>query len=183
MSIDYEEITRNEFMEFFRDDEKLATLSADDRLEIFASILPGDSDVTVENLQGIADNFGVPLVVMRTDEITKDSLQEILEKVEEPRLKVIDYEEITRDEFMEFFRDDEKLATLSADDRLEIFASILPGDSDVTVENLQGIADNFGVPLVVMRTDEITKDSLQEILEKAGISHLKIIDTNAEKSE
>ncbi|MDD3125750.1 MAG: hypothetical protein PHV24_08035 [Candidatus Kapabacteria bacterium] len=159
MSIDYEEITRNEFMEFFRDDEKLATLSADDRLEIFASILPGDSDVTVENLQGIADSYGVPLTVLDSDEI------------------------VTRNRFMEFFRDDEKFATLSVDDRLEIFASILPGDSDVTVENLQGIADNYGVPLVVMRTDEITKDSLRDILEKAGISHLKIIDTNAEKSE
>jgi len=37
-------INREDFMSFFRDDEKLNDLSADDRLEIFRSILIGSSD-------------------------------------------------------------------------------------------------------------------------------------------
>ena len=38
----------------------------------------------------------------------------------------------TRDEFMEFFRDDEMLNMLSVDDRIEIFLSILLGNLDFT---------------------------------------------------
>jgi hypothetical protein len=39
---------RNNFMAFFRDDEKLKELSADDRIEIFSSILLGSSDFKKE---------------------------------------------------------------------------------------------------------------------------------------
>lgn len=42
-------MTRENFMSFFRDDEKLSTLSDDDRIQIFLQILPGGSDIT-ENL-------------------------------------------------------------------------------------------------------------------------------------
>jgi len=38
------EITRADFMEFFRDNDKLNTLSADDRVEVFSTILLGSSD-------------------------------------------------------------------------------------------------------------------------------------------
>jgi len=38
--------------------------------------------------------------------------------------------ELTRDDFMEFFRDDEKLNLLSVDDRVEVFSTILLGSSD-----------------------------------------------------
>jgi len=34
---------------------------------------------------------------------------------------------MTRDDFMNFFRDDEKLNLLSADDRVEVFRTILIG--------------------------------------------------------
>jgi hypothetical protein len=37
-------ITRNEFMAFFRDDESLNQLSVDDRIEVFSTILLGNSD-------------------------------------------------------------------------------------------------------------------------------------------
>jgi hypothetical protein len=37
---------------------------------------------------------------------------------------------ISRDEFMAFFRDNESLNTLSPDDRIEIFSTILLGSSD-----------------------------------------------------
>ena len=37
---------RNQFMNFFRDNDKLNLLSADDRVEIFKTILLGSSDIT-----------------------------------------------------------------------------------------------------------------------------------------
>ena len=36
----------------------------------------------------------------------------------------------SRDDFMNFFRDDEKLNELSPDDRIEVFSTILLGSSD-----------------------------------------------------
>lgn len=53
------EMTREDFMEFFRDDEKLNTLSPDDRVEIFSSILLGGCDITKELLEEILGNYGV----------------------------------------------------------------------------------------------------------------------------
>ena len=48
---------------------------------------------------------------------------------------------MNRDEFMAFFRDNESLNTLSNDDRVEIFMSILPGGSDVKALVPQLLAD------------------------------------------
>ena len=47
------------------------------------------------------------------------------------------------DDFMFFFRDDEKLNTLSADDRLEIFVEVLTGSSDLTKEILDEVLSNY----------------------------------------
>ena len=52
-------ITREQFMAFFRDDEKLNELTPDDRIEIFRTILLGNSDITVELLQEILSDYGV----------------------------------------------------------------------------------------------------------------------------
>ena len=52
---------------------------------------------------------------------------------------------MNRDEFMEFFRDDEKLNQLSADDRIEIFLSILSGSSDITVDLLNELLGDYCV--------------------------------------
>ncbi len=41
---------RNQFMNFFRDNDKLNLLSADDRVEIFKTILLGSSDITKQLL-------------------------------------------------------------------------------------------------------------------------------------
>ena len=38
--------------------------------------------------------------------------------------------EFTRDDFMEFFRNTDKLNQLSPDDRVEVFSTILLGSSD-----------------------------------------------------
>lgn len=53
-------ITREDFMNFFRDDEKLNLLSADDRIEIFSQILIGSSDFTKELLDEILSDYSVP---------------------------------------------------------------------------------------------------------------------------
>lgn len=52
---------------------------------------------------------------------------------------------MTRDDFMSFFRNDEQLNTLSNDDRVEIFAQILSGGSDLTKEFLEDILADYSV--------------------------------------
>ncbi len=46
-------------MAFFRDDECLNTLSADDRVEVFSTILTGSSDFTKELLDEIFSDYCV----------------------------------------------------------------------------------------------------------------------------
>lgn len=43
---------------------------------------------------------------------------------------MISTNQITRDEFMAFFRNDESINTLSPDDRTEVFSTILLGNTD-----------------------------------------------------
>lgn len=55
----YIDINRHEFMQFFRDDEKLNELTPDDRVEIFRTILLGRCDITKELLEGIISDYSV----------------------------------------------------------------------------------------------------------------------------
>lgn len=55
----YKEISREEFMQFFRDDEKLNELTPDDRDEIFRTILLGSCDITKELLGEIISDYSV----------------------------------------------------------------------------------------------------------------------------
>lgn len=57
---DYKKITREDFMNFFRDDEKLNELSVDDRIEVFSTILSGSSDFTKKLLDDILFDYSVP---------------------------------------------------------------------------------------------------------------------------
>ena len=52
-------MTRNHFMAFFRNDDKLQTLSADDRIEIFLRVLPGGSDITLDLLDELLSDYQV----------------------------------------------------------------------------------------------------------------------------
>ncbi|WP_316783915.1 hypothetical protein [Pedobacter frigiditerrae] len=52
---------------------------------------------------------------------------------------------MTRDDFMNFFRDDEKLNLLSADDRVEVFRTILIGSSDFTKHLFDEILSDYCV--------------------------------------
>lgn len=60
-------------------------------------------------------------------------------------MKTIDYKNITREDFMKFFRDDEKLNELTIDDRIEIFSTIVAGSSDLTKELLDDILSDYNV--------------------------------------
>ena len=55
----YNEISRAEFMQFFRYDEKLNELTPDDRVEVFRTILLGSSDLTKELLEAIITDYSV----------------------------------------------------------------------------------------------------------------------------
>jgi len=55
----YQKMSRYDFMKFFRDDEKLNELTPDDRVEIFSSILLGNSDVTLDLLNQLLGDYGV----------------------------------------------------------------------------------------------------------------------------
>lgn len=52
-------ITRNDFMQFFRDTEKLNLLSVEDRIEVFSTILLGSSDFKKNLLEEIFIDYGV----------------------------------------------------------------------------------------------------------------------------
>lgn len=55
----YQKISREDFMNFFRDTEKLNELTPDDRVEIFRTILLGSSDITMDLLNEILGDYSV----------------------------------------------------------------------------------------------------------------------------
>jgi hypothetical protein len=55
----YQKISREDFMKFFRDTEKLNELTPDDRIEIFRTILLGSSDLTKVLLNEIFVDYSV----------------------------------------------------------------------------------------------------------------------------
>lgn len=59
MKTDYRDISPQMFMDFFRDDEMLNQLTADDRIEIFLQVLLGSSDITKELLDQLLRNYSV----------------------------------------------------------------------------------------------------------------------------
>lgn len=67
------------------------------------------------------------------------------------------YENITPEAFMKFFRDTEKLNQLTPDDRNEIFRTVLLGSSD------------------------LTKELLNEILSDYSVNHLEVINSQSER--
>lgn len=50
---------RKDFMAFFRDDESLNKLSADDRIEVFSTILLGSSDFDKKLFDDIFSDYGI----------------------------------------------------------------------------------------------------------------------------
>lgn len=61
-------MTREQFMAFFRDDEKLRSLTADDRIEVFLQVLTGGSDITKDLLEELISDYQVSnLVISQTE--------------------------------------------------------------------------------------------------------------------
>ena len=56
---------REQCMLFFRDDEKLNTLTVEDRVEIFRTVLVGSSDLTKELLNELLIDYGVEGISVR----------------------------------------------------------------------------------------------------------------------
>lgn len=54
-----EKITREDFMNFFRDDQKLNELTNDDRVEVFSTILSGSSNFSKDFLNEILSDYCV----------------------------------------------------------------------------------------------------------------------------
>jgi len=59
MKSDTKEISRQDFMDSFRDDKMLNQLTPDDRIEIFSQVLTGSSDITKELLDGLLSDYSV----------------------------------------------------------------------------------------------------------------------------
>jgi len=55
----YQNISREDFMNFFRDSEKINELTPDDRIDIFRTILLGNSDFTKDLLNEILSDYSV----------------------------------------------------------------------------------------------------------------------------
>jgi hypothetical protein len=63
---------------------------------------------------------------------------------------------MSRDDFMDFFRDDDKLNQLNVDDRIEVFSTILLGSSDFTKTLLDEIFRDYCVSnLEIIEINEI----------------------------
>lgn len=63
--------------------------------------------------------------------------------------------EMTRDDFMSFFRDTERLNLLTPDDRIEVFSTILLGSSDFKKKLFDDIFSDYCVTnLEVIEVDE-----------------------------
>ena len=60
-------------------------------------------------------------------------------------LEMENYLQISREDFMKFFHDDEKLNELTVDDRVEIFRTILVGSSDLTKDLLNEVLGDYCV--------------------------------------
>jgi hypothetical protein len=58
---------------------------------------------------------------------------------------ILNKKTISRDDFMNFFRDEESLNELSPDDRVEIFSTILLGSSDFKKELFDEIFSDYCV--------------------------------------
>jgi hypothetical protein len=62
--IDYKNIARSDFMQFFRDDEKLNERTPDDRIEIFSTVLLGSTDIKKKLLDEVISDYCVSNLIV-----------------------------------------------------------------------------------------------------------------------
>lgn len=80
-----------------------------------------------------------------TDPIHITELSEVFKPYLEKEVKEAPEPKITREDFMEFWRSDAMPEVLTIDDRMEIFASAPVGASDITKETLDEILEEYQV--------------------------------------
>jgi 5-methylcytosine-specific restriction enzyme B len=89
------------------------------------------------------------------------------------------YQKITREEFMKFFRDTEKLNELTPDDRVEIFRTVLLGSSDFSKELLNEILGDYSVDnLEVVEIQTIEKIDKEGVPNDASSRYYDVIYNN-----
>lgn len=70
-------------------------------------------------------------------------------------LNAIAWQGLERDVFMHLFRNSDRLhRQLSPDDRVEVFAEILPGKGDIDKKLLKGLENDYDVDLIKILTEE-----------------------------
>jgi len=62
----------------------------------------------------------------------------------EKELKNMDHKEITREEFMAYYRSDRYSEELSPDDKMEVFMGSIHGSSDLTKSVLEELLSDYG---------------------------------------
>lgn len=134
-----------EFINFFNDDEQLNTLSADDRVELFYSIMKDSDDITAQLLNEIVSDYSAELEVIN---------------------RAVD-NFYTRDDFMQFLRDESKVNQLTREERTEIFRYALIGDSDFTVKLFEDLFEKYDLKhLEVIDHAEVPEEELYRIKTK-----------------
>jgi hypothetical protein len=68
-----------------------------------------------------------------------------LQSLTQKLLKMTNVDNLKREDFMAFFRDEESLNKLSVDDRIEIFSTILLGSSDFNKKLFDDIFSDYGI--------------------------------------
>ena len=66
-------MNKQDFMDFFRDDDKLNSLSTENRIEIFKTILSGSSDFTKQLLEEILIDYNVSNLIILNNEENNNS--------------------------------------------------------------------------------------------------------------
>ena len=128
-------MTRNDFLDFFGNDEQLNQLSADDRIELFLSIMKDGDDITKELLNEVISDYNADIEIV----------------------DLHNTKEYNRDNFMQFLRDKSKLDQLTQKERTEIFRYALLGSSDFTKDLFEDLFEKYGIEgLEVMKDDEPT---------------------------
>lgn len=116
-------MTRNDFLDFFGNDEQLNQLSADDRIELFLSIMKDGDDITKELLNEVISDYNADIEIV----------------------DLHDAKTYNRNDFMQFLRDKSKLDQLTQKERTEIFRYALLGSSDFTKDLFEDLFEKYGI--------------------------------------
>lgn len=97
-----------------------------------------EESISIEELGDIVDHFRmIEEYLSQNPKIQKD-VEDFINSIKNDNV-------ITRDQFMDAFRSNEFLNSLTPDDRREIFSQVLLGSSDLTKEFLEKVLQDYNV--------------------------------------